>query len=240
MSDRIIAACDGACKGNPGPAAWAWVVADAEGRPQRWEAGPLGTATNNVAELTALLRLLESTNPGVALEVRMDSQYAMKAVTEWLPGWRRRGWKTAAGKPVANRELVEGIDALLTGRPVEFRYVPAHRVDGDLLNAIADQAASEVAVTQEPAGTAHGTPDMPVPSTSRTEPGRGEAKRTSRSGGGSAGGATRSGGGRSGGGRVLKAKFPGRCSCGRSYAAGESIAKVGSSWGHPECRTSAV
>lgn len=132
--------------------AWAYVVADAEGRPQRWEAGPLGTATNNIAELTALQELLESVDPAVALEVRMDSQYAMNAVTKWLPGWKRNGWKTSAYKPVANRELVTRIDELLGGRAVTFVYVPAHQVDGDPLNALADQAASEVAVSQSAAG----------------------------------------------------------------------------------------
>lgn len=162
MNECIIAACDGASKGNPGPAAWAWVVADAQGNPVRWEAGPLGTATNNVAELTALAELLESTGPAARVEVRMDSQYAMNAVTKWLPGWKRNGWKTSGGKPVANRELVTRIDALLTDRSVTFRYVPAHQVDGDPLNAIADQAASEAAVAQCPAGTAHGATALPV------------------------------------------------------------------------------
>ena len=149
MSDRVVvAACDGASKGNPGPAGWAWVIADPQGRPERWEAGPLGTATNNVGELTALEQLLEAVDPGTRMQVRMDSQYAMKAVTQWLPGWKRNGWKTAAGKPVANRELVERIDELLTERDVEFVYVPAHQVGGDPLNAIADQAASDAATTQ--------------------------------------------------------------------------------------------
>ena len=154
MDERIIAACDGASKGNPGPAAWAWVVADAQGQPYRWEAGPLGSATNNVAELTALRELLESTDPAVPTEVRMDSQYAMNAVTKWLRGWKRNGWKTSTGKPVANRDLVMAIDALLEGRSVSFHYVPAHHVGGDLLNALADQAASEVAVTQKAAAGA--------------------------------------------------------------------------------------
>ncbi|MFB7939784.1 ribonuclease H, partial [Streptomyces sp. NPDC056049] len=115
MLEKIIAACDGASKGNPGPAAWAWVIGRADGTVDRWEAGPLGRATNNVAELTALERLLETLDPAVPAEIRMDSQYAMKAVTTWLPGWRRKGWKTAAGTPVANKDLVVRIDALLTG-----------------------------------------------------------------------------------------------------------------------------
>ncbi len=231
MNESIIAACDGASKGNPGPAAWAWVVADAQGTPQRWEAGPLGTATNNVAELTALAELLESTDPAARVEVRMDSQYAMNAVTKWLPGWKRNGWKTSAGKPVANRELVTRIDALLAARTVTFRYVPAHQVDGDPLNALADQAASEAAVAQRPAGTAHGAAALPVPAQARSTKGRTEA---GGAGEAKAKGAAR--GGRSSG-STIKARFAGRCHCGRPYAAKEPIAKNPNGWGHPECRT---
>lgn len=227
MNERMIAACDGASKGNPGPAAWAWVVADAQGSPQRWEAGPLGTATNNVAELTALQELLESTDPGAEIEVRMDSQYAMNAVTQWLPGWKRNGWKTSAGKPVANRDLVVRIDTLLSGRTVNFVYVPAHQVDGDPLNALADQAASEAAVAQRAAGSAHGSP-LPTPTPARASGGRSggaAAKKTD--------GATRPA--RAGG--TVRARFAGRCHCGKPYAAKDMIAKNPNGWGHPECRT---
>ena len=227
MRERVVAACDGASKGNPGPAGWAWVVADETESPDRWEAGPLGRTTNNVAELTALEQLLAATDPDVPLEVRMDSQYAMKAVTTWLPGWKRNGWKTAAGKPVANQELVVRIDELLAGRSVEFRYVPAHQVDGDPLNDFADRAASQAASAQEAAGSALGSPEPPpapdVPQ-ARAPRRKAPAKRT---GSGSAGSSS----------RTIKAKFPGRCLCGRSYAAGEPIAKNAQGWGHPECRT---
>lgn len=229
MDERIIAACDGASKGNPGPAAWAWVVADGQGNPQRWEAGPLGIATNNVAELTALLELLRSTDPAVPVEVRMDSQYAMNAVTKWLPGWKRNGWKTSGGKPVANRELVVAIDELLSTRSVTFRYVPAHQVGGDPLNAVADQAASEVAVSQRAAGTAHGTADMPVPAPARSTKGRGAGEARS----GSAAGSTAR---KSSGSGTIRAKFAGRCHCGKPYAAKDMIAKNPNGWGHPECR----
>ncbi|MEU6091963.1 ribonuclease H [Streptomyces sp. NPDC047085] len=223
MRERVVAACDGASKGNPGPAGWAWVVSDDERTPARWESGPLGRATNNVAELTALERLLAAVDPDVPLEIRMDSQYAMKAVTTWLPGWKRNGWKTSAGKPVANQELVVRIDALLDGRSVEFRYVPAHQVDGDPLNDFADRAASQAASVQEAAGSALGSPEPPAsPDTPVATAPRGKAPR-------------RTGGGTSS--RTIKAKFPGRCLCGRSYAAGESIAKNAQGWGHPECRT---
>ncbi|MGW0364512.1 ribonuclease H family protein [Streptomyces sp. NPDC002990] len=231
MSDRIIAACDGAAKGNPGPAGWAWVIADAEGRPERWEAGPLGRATNNVGELTALQRLLEAVAPGTAVEVRMDSQYAMKAVTQWLPNWKRNGWKTASGQPVANRELVERIDRLLTEREVTFVYVPAHREDGDHLNAIADQAASDAALTQEPAGTALGTEQMPVPAPARSAPSRQKS--------GTRGKAAPASTAPPRAARAIKAKFPGTCPCGQPYAAGDLITKNGNRWGHQACAASA-
>lgn len=227
MAERVIAACDGASKGNPGPAAWAWVVADGDEKPVQWEAGALGTATNNVAELTALERLLSTVAADVPLEVRMDSQYAMKAVTTWLPGWKRKGWKTAAGKPVANQELVQRIDALLDGRAVEFKYVPAHQVDGDPLNDFADRAASQAAVAQQDAGSALGSPEPPPSAPSSAKPPR--AKKSAPAKRASSGSSS----------RTLKAKFPGRCRCGRSYAAGEDIAKNPDGWGHPECRTSA-
>jgi ribonuclease HI len=225
MLERVVAACDGASKGNPGPAGWAWVVADGTGTPTRWEAGALGTATNNVAELTALERLLTAVAADVPLEIRMDSQYAMKAVTTWLPGWKRKGWKTAAGKPVANQELVERIDALLEGREVEFRYVPAHQVGGDPLNDFADRAASQAATVQRAAGSEHGSPEPPA-----------SAAPTGARKGASAGKRTAARASNGAPARTIKAKFPGRCVCGRSYAAGEQIAKNDQGWGHPECR----
>jgi len=229
VADLIIAACDGASKGNPGPAAWAWVIAGDSGEPDRWEAGPLGTATNNVAELTALERLLTAVDPGVPMEIRMDSQYAMKAVTTWLKGWKRNGWKNSAGKPVANQELVVRIDTLLTGRTVEFRYVAAHQVGGDRLNDLADRAASQAAVAQQPASSAQGSPPPPAAPDSSRKPAKKSGSTASGGGGGTKSAA-------SGPARTLKAKYPGRCRCGRPYDAGESITKNADGWGHPDCR----
>ncbi|MFJ4184082.1 ribonuclease H [Kitasatospora sp. NPDC089509] len=228
MVERVIAACDGAAKGNPGPAAWAYVVADGAGAPQRWEAGPLGHSTNNIGELTALQQLLSATDPAVPLEVRLDSTYTRDSVTKWLKGWKRNGWKTAAGKPVANRELIQRIDELLEGRDVTFVYVPAHQVDGDPLNAIADKAASDAARTQQAAaGTAA---DLPVPDPAAAA--KAPKARTTSSGTGGTGAAAKRSGGTS---RTLNARFPGTCPCSRPYAKGDKITKVGSSWGHPEC-----
>lgn len=207
------------------------MVSDGDERtPARWAAGPLGRATNNVAELTALERLLAAVDPDVPLEIRMDSQYAMKAVTTWLPGWKRNGWKTAAGKPVANQDLVVRIDELLGGRSVEFRYVPAHQVDGDPLNDFADRAASQAASVQESAGSELGSPEPPPSPDTPAAAGAPRRKAPRRTGAGAASSSSSSS-------RTIKAKFPGRCLCGRSYAAGEKIAKNAQGWGHPECRT---
>ncbi|MFJ4868807.1 RNase H family protein [Streptomyces sp. NPDC088757] len=233
MVEKIIAACDGASKGNPGPAAWAWVIGRADGSVDRWEAGPLGRATNNVAELTALERLLEVLDPDVPVEVRMDSQYAMKAVTTWLPGWRRKGWKTASGGPVANKDLVVRIDALLTGRDVDFVHTPAHQVDGDPLNDAADRAASHSARTQEAAGSDSGSPLPPpeAPARASAPRSRSSAPSGSRTGSGSASSTRRT---RPSGG-TLKARFAGRCRCGKAYDKGETISKNPDGWGHPTC-----
>lgn len=232
--ERVIAACDGAAKGNPGPAAWAFVVGDGDGVPQRWQAGPLGHSTNNVGELTALEQLLAATDRAVPLEVRLDSTYTRDAVTTWLAGWKRNGWKTAGGKPVANRELIQRIDALLEDRDVTFVYVPAHQVDGDPLNAIADKAASDAARTQQAAG---GTAaDLPVP-----DPVSATAARSTRSTRKPAASASASTSAARPGGRrpTLSARFPGTCPCSRPYGKGDKITKVGEAWGHPECAAAA-
>ena len=224
----MIAACDGAAKGNPGPAGWAYVVADSAAVPQRWESGALGHSTNNVGELTALQRLLASTDPGVPLEVRLDSTYTRDAVTKWLAGWKRNGWKTAAGKPVANQELIQRIDALLTGRDVSFVYVAAHQVDGDPLNAIADKAASDAARTQQ--GAAGTSADLPEPEPQSSTAASPRPRRAT------AGAAKSSAKGTAKGtGRTLAARFPGTCPCGTAYPKGATITKVGSGWGHPDC-----
>ncbi|WP_194893900.1 ribonuclease H family protein [Catenulispora pinisilvae] len=233
---RLIAACDGATKGNPGPSAWAWVLADAEGTVLRWRSGPLGHATNNIAELTALRELLVEVGPGARVEARLDSQYTINAVTKWLPSWKKNGWMTAGKKPVANADLIREIDALLGARDVVFVHVAAHQVNGDPYNDLADRAASATAVSQKAiegtdASQVPGTPDRPA--------------RSGRAGSGGGGGGTASSAKTAGGDTAaakpgkaftIQAKFAGTCSCGKGYDAGEKITKLGSGrWGHPAC-----
>src|SRR5690606_38020145 len=138
----IIAAADGSALGNPGPAGWAWVVDE-----QQWRAGGWPNATNNQGELMAVLDLLRATahRAQEPLTVLCDSQYVINSLTQWMPGWKRRGWRKADGKPVLNRELLEQLDAALTGRTVRFEWVKGHA--GHPLNEAADDRARAAATS---------------------------------------------------------------------------------------------
>ncbi|HYH33567.1 MAG TPA: ribonuclease HI family protein [Nocardioides sp.] len=136
----LIAAADGSALGNPGPAGWAWYVDD-----DRWASGGWPHGTNNMGELTAVLDLLQQT---AAVEddllVYCDSTYAINAITKWLPGWKRRGWKKGDGKPVANVEIMKALDDALRGRRVRFEWVKGHA--GHELNERADRLANAAAL----------------------------------------------------------------------------------------------
>ena len=135
----LIAAADGSALGNPGPAGWAWYIDES-----RWRAGGWPRATNNQGELMAVIDLLHATaGTGEALRVLCDSQYVINSVTQWMPGWKRRGWRKSDGKPVLNRELLEALDAALQGREVRFEWVKGHA--GHDLNEAADLRARTAA-----------------------------------------------------------------------------------------------
>ena len=148
----ITAAADGSALGNPGPAGWAWYIDDTA-----WAAGGWPHGTNNQGELMAVLDLFRATAhlPQEHLRVLCDSQYVINCVTKWMPGWKRRGWKKADGKPVLNVDLLKGIDAAIKGRSYEFEWVKGHA--GHRLNEAADERARAVALafqngTGAPAG----------------------------------------------------------------------------------------
>ena len=134
--DRVVAT-DGACSGNPGPGGWAWVEQTTGAR----DSGGAAKTTNNVMELTALVRALEYVGPEQSLLIRCDSQYVINTVTKWAPNWRRKGWKKADGKPVKNRELVEELLNLYEARTgkTEVEWVKGHA--GDAANELCDTLA---------------------------------------------------------------------------------------------------
>ena len=135
----ITAAADGSALGNPGPAGWAWYIDD-----DRWAAGGWKHGTNNMGELKAVLELFRATS-GVDddLLVLCDSQYVINSVTTWMPGWKRRGWRKADGKPVLNVELLKELDEAIAGRHYRFEWVKGHV--GHELNEAADTRARAVA-----------------------------------------------------------------------------------------------
>jgi ribonuclease HI len=134
----IRTAADGSALGNPGPAGWAWYVDDT-----CWAAGGWKHATNNQAELTAVLQFFRATaHLDDDLLILCDSQYVINCVTKWMPGWKRKGWRKADGKPVMNVELLREIDDELPGRRYRFEWVKGHA--NHPLNEAADARARAV------------------------------------------------------------------------------------------------
>lgn len=130
---------DGACRGNPGPGGWAALLSKAGH--EKEISGAEALTTNNRMELTAVIRALEALRRPVRARVYTDSEYVRRGISEWLPGWKARGWRTAARKPVKNQDLWERLDELSAAHDIEWRWVPGHAgVPG---NERADQLANE-------------------------------------------------------------------------------------------------
>lgn len=124
-------ATDGSCLSNPGGAGgWAWVVSE-----QQWAAGGNASTTNQRMELQAIGEAVRAF-PDRPLLIQSDSQYSIKCLTVWLPGWVKNNWKNSAKKDVANQDLIKYIAFLLEGRDVKFEHVRGHQ--GHVLNEIAD------------------------------------------------------------------------------------------------------
>ena len=128
---------DDACSGNPGPGGWGVLIIAGDER--RELSGGDGDTTNNRMEMTAVIEALKATDPETPLKVHTDSQYVKNGITDWIKGWKRNGWKTAAKKPVKNKDLWVAMDDLLVGRKVEWRWVKGH--SGHPENERADELA---------------------------------------------------------------------------------------------------
>ncbi len=115
---------DGACKGNPGPGGWGAILRY-KGR-EKTLSGAEPHTTNNRMEMTAVIRALEALKRPCRVRLTTDSQYVKNGITQWLPQWKRRGWKTAAGKPVKNADLWRRIDELAQRHDIEWHWVRGH------------------------------------------------------------------------------------------------------------------
>jgi ribonuclease HI len=135
---------DGACRGNPGPGGWGALLRY-KGR-EKTLYGAEADTTNNRMELTAAIMALEQLKRRCAARLTTDSQYVMKGITEWLPNWKRRGWKTADRKPVKNADLWQRLDAAAARHDVSWHWVKGHagHPENELADRLANQAIDEM------------------------------------------------------------------------------------------------
>lgn len=130
---------DGACKGNPGPGGWgAWL---SFGESEKSLHGGEAMTTNNRMELTAVIRALEALKKPCDVRIYTDSVYVQKGITEWIVGWKARGWRTADKKPVKNDDLWKMLDVLVVNHRIEWLWVKGHA--GNAGNERADTLANQ-------------------------------------------------------------------------------------------------
>ncbi|MDP2032373.1 MAG: ribonuclease HI [Polaromonas sp.] len=140
-AQHVVIYTDGACKGNPGPGGWGALMT-ADGKVKELFGGELAT-TNNRMEMMAVIEALSALKRPCRVTLHVDSQYVLKGMTEWIKGWKARGWRTAAKEPVKNVDLWQKLDALVTGsgHKIEWIWVRGH--DGDPGNERADVLANK-------------------------------------------------------------------------------------------------
>ena len=140
MNETIDIYTDGACSGNPGPGGWGALLR-MDGR-EKELSGYDPATTNNRMELTAVIEALRALKRPVAARVHTDSQYVQKGISEWIHGWKRRGWKTADRQPVKNADLWQALDAATVGHKIEWLWVRGHagHVENERVDALARKA----------------------------------------------------------------------------------------------------
>ena len=137
MND-VVMYTDGACSGNPGPGGWGTVLMS--GRHRKEMSGGARETTNNRMEMMAIIRGAEALKKGCSVDIYTDSTYVMKCMTEWLEGWKKRGWRTASKQPVKNVDLWQRLDKATEGHDIEWAWVKGH--SGHPENELADELAN--------------------------------------------------------------------------------------------------
>ncbi|MFK7996780.1 MAG: ribonuclease HI [Granulosicoccus sp.] len=135
---------DGACRGNPGPGGWGALLRSGKHEKELW--GGESHTTNNRMEMTAVIKSLEALKKPSDVVLTTDSQYVRKGITEWIEGWKKRGWKTASKQPVKNVELWKEIDALAAKHVVEWRWVKGHsgHTENERVDELANRGIDEL------------------------------------------------------------------------------------------------
>ncbi len=135
---------DGACLGNPGPGGWGALLR--YGATEKELSGGEAQTTNNRMEMMAAIQALEALKSDCEVALYLDSQYVRQGITEWLPGWKARGWKTADKKPVKNVDLWQRLETAIAAHKIEWHWVKGHsgHVENERVDELARNAAEAV------------------------------------------------------------------------------------------------
>jgi ribonuclease HI len=144
MQEFVDIFTDGACSGNPGPGGWGAILRAGGHEKEIW--GGEAQTTNNRMELLAVIRALELLKRPVRARVHTDSQYVQKGISEWIHGWKARGWKTAAKAPVKNADLWQELDRAAAPHQVEWIWVRGHagHAENERADALARRGVQEI------------------------------------------------------------------------------------------------
>ena len=140
---KVQVITDGACSGNPGPGGWAAILRYNHHEKELWGSEP--HTTNNRMEMTAAIEALRSLKENCEIEVVTDSEYLKKGITEWINGWKRKGWMTAAKKPVVNQDLWQTLDEQVGRHKTTWVWTKGHasHADNNRCDELATRAAKE-------------------------------------------------------------------------------------------------
>lgn len=129
MTDIVIIHTDGACRGNPGPGGWGAILSYKSNIKEIYGGEKL--TTNNRMELMAVIRALESLSRPCSIELNSDSIYVLKGITDWMPNWKKKDWKTSAKTPVKNEDLWRRLDTVSAQHKIQWKWVKGHSGDKD-------------------------------------------------------------------------------------------------------------
>ena len=152
MNKSIEIFTDGACRGNPGPGGWGALLR--YGGRERELSGAAAQTTNNRMELTAAIKALEALTEPCRISLTTDSSYVKNGIMQWIGDWKRRGWRTAAKRPVKNQDLWQRLDELALRHEIEWRWVKGHsgHAENERVDALANKAIDALLEN----GPAHG------------------------------------------------------------------------------------
>jgi len=142
---KVTIYTDGACSGNPGPGGWAALLI--YGKQRREISGGAADTTNNRMELMATIEGLKQLKTACHVTLVTDSKYVLQGFTEWLPGWKKKGWKTADKKPVKNVDLWQALETVAASHHIDWQWVKGH--SGDVCNDRVDALAVAAAKAQK-------------------------------------------------------------------------------------------